>query len=181
MPITKHAAALGAALAAALAAAVALAAPLHAAPLDDAAILSIFDQANMADITTARLGLKRARSPEVRDLAAMVLADHEAVQHMGRELAKDLGIVALPPDNDTALEAQAKAYGALQAAPAADFDRAYLLHEIAFHQAVIDAIKGTLLPSITHPDLKALVIKVLPGFEHHLAATRQVADTLSIR
>lgn len=177
---------LSAAFGAVLAAALAMAAPAHtssanAAPLDDAAILSIFDQANMADITTARLGLKRAQSPEVRDLAAMVLADHEAVQHMGRTLGKELGIIALPPDNDTALESQAKAYGILQAAPAADFDRAYLLHEIAFHQTVIDAIKGTLLPSITHPDLKALVIKVLPGFEHHLAATKQVADRLSVR
>jgi putative membrane protein len=160
-------------------AALALAAPAHAAPLDDAAILSIFDQANTADITTARLGVKRAQSSEVKALAAMVLTDHEAVQQMGRTLGKNLGIIAVPPDNDTALADQAKAYAALQAVPPADFDQAYLLHEIAFHQAVIDAVKGTLLPSITHPDLKALVTKVLPGFEHHLAATRQVAARLA--
>lgn len=153
---------------------------VQAAPLDDGAIMSIFDQANMADITTARLGLKKAQSPEVRALARMVLADHEAVQQMGRDLARKQGIVVLPPDNDTALEAQAAAYAMLQAKSGAEFDRAYLAHEVAFHQGVVDAIKGTLLPAIADPEVKALVTKVLPGFEHHLAETKKVAASLGV-
>lgn len=162
------------------AAALLLSFSVHAAPLDDGAIMSIFDQANMADITTARLGLKKAQAPEVRALARMVLADHEAVQQMGRDLARKQGIVALPPDGDTALQAQAEAYAMLQGKSGAEFDRAYLAHEVAFHQGVIDAIKGTLLPAISDPEFKALVVKVLPGFEHHLAETRKVAATLGV-
>lgn len=153
----------------------------RAAALDDATIFAIFDQANMADITTARLGIKKGNSPEVRELARMVLKDHVAVQQMGRDLAMKLTVTCTPPDNDTSLADQAKAYGMLQQKSGADFDKAYLQHEIAFHSSVIDAIKGTLLPSIKDPELKALVTKVLPGFEHHLAATKTTAEKLGIK
>ena len=63
--------------------------------LNDATIFSIFDQANMADISTGRLGWKKAHAPEVKALAKMVVNDHSAVQQMGRELAQGLGYIGL--------------------------------------------------------------------------------------
>lgn len=149
--------------------------------LDDATILAIFDQANAADIWTARLGVKRAHSSEVRDLARMVATDHEAVQHMGREMAKKMGVIPTPPDNDASAEAQAKAIAILQTKSGREFDQAYLRHEIAFHQSVITAVKNVLLPSIRNVELRELVVKVLPGFEHHLAATKEVAAKLGVK
>lgn len=148
------------------------------AKLDDATILAIFDQANMADISTGRLGLKKARSEEVKTLARMVVADHEHVQHLGREVAREMGVVPLPPDNDKSVENQAKALAMLESKSGAEFDKAYLLHEIAFHQSVIDAIQGSLLPATKDTRLKALIEKVLPGFQHHLAATQAAAKKL---
>lgn len=152
-----------------------------AVALNDATIFSIFDQANMADITTARIGVKKAHSKEVRELAQMVATDHEAVQRMGRELATKLGVTPLPPDGDTSVASLARAIANLDSKDGAEFDRAYLLYEIGFHQSVIDAIKGTLLPAIRDDQLRALVTKVLPGFEHHLAATRGAAKKLGIQ
>jgi putative membrane protein len=152
-----------------------------AAPLNDAVIFAIFDNANMADIRTGRLGLKKGASPEVQALAKMVIADHEAVQQMGRDLAKKLGVVPVPPDDDGGLEAEAKAFVALQSKSGREFDVAYLRHEIAFHQSVIDAINTTLLPGISNTEFKALVLKVLPGFQHHLAETKAVAEKLGVK
>ena len=60
------------------------------------------------------------------------------------------------------------------------FDAAYLKYEVGYHTAVIDAINTTLLPSIENAELKALVLKVLPGFEHHLAITKKTADKLGV-
>lgn len=148
--------------------------------LDDATILAIFDQANAADIWTARLGVKRGHSAEVKELATMVARDHEAVQQMGRDLARKLGVIPSPPDNDGSAEAQAKAIAALQTKSGRDFDQAYLRHEIAFHQSVIAAVKQTLLPAIRNDELRNLVTKVLPGFEHHLAATKEAARKLGV-
>ena len=146
--------------------------------LEDATILAIFDQANMADISTGRLGLKKARSEEVKALARMVVTDHEHVQHLGREVAHELGVIPLPPDNDKSVENQAKALALLESKSGAEFDKAYLLHEIAFHQSVIDAIQANLLPAAKDARLKALIEKVLPGFQHHLAATKAAAKKL---
>lgn len=148
--------------------------------LDDATILAIFDQANTADIHTGRLGAKYGNSEEVRALGRMVATDHVAVQQMGRDLAKKLNIIPTPPDNDGSTAEQAKTVSLLQSKVGAEFDKAYLQHEIAFHQSVIDAVKGTLLPAIKNSELRTLLKKVLPGFEHHLAATKAAAVKLGV-
>lgn len=148
--------------------------------LDDATIFAIFDQANTVDIWTGRLGIKKGNSDEVRSLGKMVATDHEAVQQMGRDLAKKLGIIPTPPDNDTAAENLAETIERLQSASGVDFDRTYLHHEILFHQSVIDAINTTLLPAVKNEEFKKLIKQVLPGFEHHLAATRAAAAKLGM-
>ena len=148
--------------------------------LDDATILAIFDQANTTDIFVGRMGVKYGHSKDVRKLAEMVATDHVAVQQMGRDLAKKLNIIPTPPDNDTSVADQAKIIAQLQSKSGREFDKAYLHHELSFHQGVIDAINETLLPSITNKEFKSLVKKVLPGFKHHLAETRKVAKKLGV-
>lgn len=148
--------------------------------LDDATILAIFDQANSADISTGWLGAKYGNSEEVRALGRMVATDHVVVQQRGRDLAKKLGIIPTPPDQDTSAAEHAKTVSLLQSKSGPEFDKAYLRHEIAFHRSVIDAITKTLLPAIKNSELKSLVKDVLPGFEHHLAATKAAAKKLGI-
>lgn len=152
-----------------------------AAPaLDDATILAIFDQANAVDIYTGRLGAKYGSSMEVRALGTMVAGDHIAVQQMGRDLAKKLKMTPTLPDNDTSVADYARVVAQLQSKTGADFDKAYLQYEVAYHQSVVDAIKGTLLPAITNPELKALLKTVLPGFERHLAETKSLASKIGM-
>ncbi len=152
-----------------------------ATTLDDATLFAIFDQANGADIWTGRLGVKYGHSAEVRELGKMVATDHVAVQQMGRDLAKKLGIIPVPPDNDTSAEKLAETVEMLQSKSGVEFDRAYLHHEILFHQSVINAINTTLLPAVKNDEFKKLIKKVLPGFEHHLAATKAVAEKLGMK
>ena len=151
-----------------------------AGALDDATILAIYDQANAADIVTARLGAKYGASEEVRALGRMVATDHMAAQQLGRDLAMKLKIFPTPPDNDTSVAEQATAVALLQSKRGAEFDKAYLQYEVAFHQSVVEAIKGTLLPAIRNDELRSLMKSVLPGFEHHLAATRAVAAKMGV-
>lgn len=148
--------------------------------LDDATIFAIFDEANTVDIWTGRLGAQSGNSEEVRALGRMVASDHEAVQQMGRDLAKKLGIVPTPPKGDLTAKTHAETVTMLAGKTGPEFDRAYLIHEINFHQGVIDAIKGTLLPSIKNAEFKKMVNTVLPGFEHHLETTKVVAKKLGI-
>ena len=149
--------------------------------MNDGHVFALFDEANTADIWTARLAMSRSQNAAVKDLAGMVIADHEAVQQMSRDLARKLKITATPPANDDSAGALAASIKALQGKSGAEFDRAYLTHELAFHRAAIDTVRGTLLPSAKNDELRALLTKVLAGFEHHLAETRGVAGTLGVR
>jgi putative membrane protein len=148
------------------------------APLDDPTIVAIFDEANTADIETGTLAVERGQSREVRDYGAMLVRDHKVVRQMGRDLAQKLGVTPTPPADDTGARAHAEAMARLRKVPAADFDRTFLAHEVAFHQAVIDAINSTLLPAISNAELKALVVKVAPAFEGHRDGAATIAKKL---
>lgn len=145
--------------------------PQSSTSLDDPTIVAIFDAANTADIETGTLAMKRAQRADVREYAEMLARDHRAVRQLGRDLAEKLNVTPTPPADSSSAMAHAAAMKRLRALPASQFDRAFLEHEIGFHQAVIDAVKGTLLPAIRNEELKALVVKVAPAFEaHRLAA-----------
>jgi putative membrane protein len=154
--------------------------PAHAAgqALDDPTIIAIFDAANTADIETGSLAAKRAQSKEVRDYGAMIAHDHEAVRQMGRDLAKKLGVTPTTPANDASAKTQAETMAALRAKHGADFDRAFVEREVAFHKSVIDAIQTTLLPAIQNKELKALVEKVAPAFQAHLQVAQRLEREL---
>ena len=140
-----------------------------AATLDDPTIVAIFDAANTADIETGQLAAERGHSKEARDFGAMLARDHKAVRKQGRDLAGRLGVKPTPPADDASAKAHAEAMATLRAKRGAEFDRAFLDHEVQFHQSVIDAIQGTLLPAIQNAELKELVVKVAPAFEAHRA------------
>ncbi len=148
------------------------------APLDDATIVAIFDAANTADIETGTLAVERGQSPEVRDYGAMLVRDHTAVRQMGRDLAKKLGVTPTPPADDAGAKSHADAMARLRKVPAAQFDQAFLAHEVTFHQGVIDALNTTLVPAITNAELKALVVKVAPAFEGHRDGAATIAKKL---
>lgn len=56
----------------------------------------------------------------------------------------------------------------------AEFDKAWLDHEIAYHQAVIDAVTKTLLPATKNADLKAFEEKIAPAFVGHLQMAKEL-------
>ena len=134
---------------------------------DDPTIVAIFDAANSADMETGALAEQRGSSKEVRDFGAMLVRDHRAVRQQGRDLAAKLGVTPTPPKDDPSARDHAAAMTRLRSLEGAEFDRAFLQHEAAFHKAVIEAVQSTLLPAIDNPELKALVVKVAPAFEAH--------------
>ena len=59
----------------------------------------------------------------------------------------------------------------------AAFDKAYVDHEVAYHQQVIDALDKTLIPGATNEELKALLIKVRPAFVAHLEHAKRLQSS----
>src|SRR3954449_12151062 len=114
----------------------------EAQALNDPTIVAIFDAANTWDMETGALAEKRAKSKQVHEFAEMLVRDHKAVRQQGRDLAKKLGVTPTPPKNFGMALEHAKSMKDLQRKSGADFDRAYAAHEVAFHQAVLDALNG---------------------------------------
>jgi putative membrane protein len=145
--------------------------------LDDATIVAIFDNANTADIETGKLAGQRGHSSEVRQFGAMLARDHQMVRQQGRDLAQKLSLTPTPPVGDQSAQEQAAATQRLSSLRGSEFDHAFLQREVQFHKDVIAAIETTLLPAIKNEELRALVVKVAPAFQAHLA----VAENLLTR
>jgi putative membrane protein len=159
--------------------AAALPARAQAPALDDPTIVAIFDAANSWDVETGQLALKKSRNEEVRRFATMMVNDHRAVRQLGRDLAQKLRVTPTPPGKDFALARDhVSAMKSLRALNGAAFDRAYMDHEVRYHQAVIDAVTTQLLPATKNAEVRALEEKVAPNFVAHLAAGKAVRQAL---
>jgi putative membrane protein len=149
--------------------------------LDDATIVAIFDNANTVDIETGKLAAKRGHSNEVRQFGAMLARDHEMVRQQGRDLAKKLGVTPTPPAGDQSARDQAAVIRRLSSLRGGEFDQAFLQREVQFHKDVIAAIETTLLPAIKNEELRALVVKVAPAFQAHLAMAENLLTRVATK
>jgi len=136
----------------------------------DPQIAHIVVTANQIDIDAGKLAKSRSKNKEVQEFAQRMITDHTAVNKQAGALAKKLGVK--PEDNATS---RSLAQGGrdnlahlreLKKGP--EFDKAYVDHEVAYHQAVIDAVDKTLIPSAKNAELKDLLVKTRPAFVAHL-------------
>lgn len=153
---------------AALAVALAPALALAAGP-NDAQIAAIVVTANQVDIDAGDYAESHASASDVKAFAKQMVTDHTAVNKSATDLAGKLHLA--PEDNPTAQSLKKGGednVAHLKTLSGAAFDRAYVDHEVAYHEAVIKALDGTLIPNATNADLKALMVKVRPAFVAHL-------------
>lgn len=149
------------------------------AALDDPTIVAIFDAANTWDIETSQVAHKKSKNKDVLAFADMMIKDHTAVRKLGRDLATKLKVTPTPPGKDFALAIDhVDAMKKLESTTGAAFDKAYIDHEVTYHQAVIDAVTKQLLPATKNAELKDLENKVAPNFVAHLAAGKEVQKKL---
>ncbi|HEY6451643.1 MAG TPA: DUF4142 domain-containing protein [Steroidobacteraceae bacterium] len=149
-----------------------------AAPTD-AQIAAIVVTANQVDIDAGKLAKARASSKDVKDFAQMMITDHSSVNKSATELVTRLHVKPQPNATSTSLAQGGKRnLATLRKLHGSAFDQAYIDHEVAYHQAVIDALDNTLIPNASNAELKALLIKVRPAFVAHLAHARQLQSAL---
>jgi putative membrane protein len=66
----------------------------------------------------------------------------------------------------------------LKALKGAAFDKAYIDHEVAYHEQVLDAIDKVLIPNAKNAELKDLIVKVRPAFVGHLEHAKKIQASL---
>lgn len=150
--------------------------------INDAQIASIVVTANQVDVDAGKLAASTTKNPEVRKFAQLMVTDHTGVNEQAVALVTRLKVT--PEDNDTSRSLKAggeKNVASLKALNGAAFDKAYVDREVAFHQAVLDALDKTLIPNAKNAELKALLVKVRPAFVAHLEHAKHIAASLGTK
>jgi putative membrane protein len=148
--------------------------------VNDAQIASIVVTANQVDIDAGKLAASRATSTEVKKFAELMVAEHSGVNKSAVALVTKLKVT--PEDNPTSQSLKSGGDAnlvTLKGLKRAAFDKGYIDHEVAYHQAVLDAMDKTLLPGANNAELKALLVKVRPAFVAHLEHAKHLQSTLT--
>lgn len=148
----------------------------------DPQIAHIVVTANQVDVDAGKLAERMASSNDVKAFGKQMVTDHTAVNQQASALVKKLGVT--PEANPTS--AGLKKGGddnlaRLRTLKGAAFDRAYVDNEVTYHQAVIDAVDKTLLPSAKNAELKGLIEKVRPALVQHLDHAKHLQSQLAKR
>jgi putative membrane protein len=156
-------------------------APAPAAPaINDAQIAHIAVTANAIDSAAGEVAKKKATAKSVKDFAQTMISDHMGVNKQAVALATKLGVT--PEDNDVSRQLKSGAdesAATLSGLTGAAFDKAYIEREVAYHQAVVDALDKTLIPSAQNAELKGLLEKVRPAVAAHLERAKDIQASLS--
>jgi len=146
---------------------------------NDAQIAAIVVTANQVDIDAGKLAESKASNPQVKAFGKQMVTDHTGVNKQATDLVTKLGVK--PEDNPTAESLNsggADNVKHLETLNGAAFDKAYVDHEVTYHQQVLDALDKTLVPSAKNEQLKALLVKVRPAFAAHLEHAKHLQTSL---
>jgi putative membrane protein len=145
----------------------------------DPQIAHIAYTAGALDVANGEQALAKSHNKAVRAFAEEMVRDHKAVNDQALALVKKLHVT--PADNATS-EALTKAQKAnlekMATLKGAAYDRAYAANEVAFHKAVIGALKSTLIPSADNAELKSLLETGLTLFTEHQHHAEHLAASL---
>ena len=147
--------------------------------INDAQIASIVVTANQVDVDAGKLAASTSKNAEVKKFAQLMVTDHTGVNQQAVALVTKLKVT--PEDNETSQSLKAggeKNVATLKTLKGAAFDKAYVDHEVAYHQAVLDAVDKTLVPNAKNDELKALLVKVRPAFVAHLEHAKHIQASL---
>jgi putative membrane protein len=145
----------------------------------DAQIASIVVTANQVDIDAGKLAQTKTSNADIKSFATLMVTDHTGVNKQAVDLVTKLKVT--PEDNATS---QALKKGgeenvaSLKKLSGAAFDKAYVDHEVAYHQQVLDAVDKTLIPNAKNAELKALLVKVRPAFVAHLEHAKHLQSAV---
>jgi putative membrane protein len=153
---------------------------VSAQAVNDAQIAAIVVTANQIDIDAGKLAGEKGSTEAVRKFGQLMVTDHTGVNKSASELAAKLKVVPQPSATSDSLKKSAATHmQKLEGLSGAAFDRAYIDHEVAYHQQVLDALDKTLIPNASNAELKELLVKVRPAFVAHLEHAKGIQKSIA--
>lgn len=147
--------------------------------LSDPQIASAAVTANQIDVNYGKVALKHSTNKTIREFAQTMINDHNAIIAKAVALAQKLNVT--PKDNpltQSLLSGEKTTIKMLNSKKGAAFDKAYIDNEVAYHEAVINAVKTILVPQSDNAELKELLQQVEPLLNEHLEHAKMVQSKI---
>jgi putative membrane protein len=146
----------------------------------DPQIAQIVVTANQVDIDAGKLAKSKSTTKDVKEFAQLMITDHSGVNKSATELVQKLHVTPEPsPTSQSLQKGGDDNVAALKNLSGHAFDKAYVDHEVAYHEAVLEAMDKTLIPNAKNAELKALLVKVRPAFVAHLDHAKKLQQELA--
>ncbi|HEY2376358.1 MAG TPA: DUF4142 domain-containing protein [Gemmatimonadaceae bacterium] len=150
-----------------------------AAPaLTDPNIVAILDFANESDSAFGAMAVKKTKSADVKKFARLMEGEHHSLRLQGQQLAKKLNVTPLPPANFDMPDKQKAAMSDLESKSGADFDKAYIDHEVQYHEQLAQTANQA-LTAAQNQQLKDLIQKAAPIVQKHLDMAKKIQSKQS--
>src|SRR5690606_976478 len=132
------------------------------------------------DIDNGQLALKKSKNEEVKKFAERMVTDHTAVNKAAVELVTKLKVTPEESDASKGLVTSGEETRAnLETLEGAEFDKAYVENEVAYHAAVSGVLKTQLIPAASNQELKDALVGAQPAFDAHLQHAKQIQAALA--
>jgi putative membrane protein len=149
------------------------------APMSDANILALLDEANVADSTTGSIAATKGTSSQVKAFGRDMMRDHHAMRQQGTTTAKQANITPDMPSNGNNMKQQDQALAdSLNSMPkGAAWDKFYIDHAVMHHQAVLTMAQDG-MNAAQNTAVKTLIQQASPKVQAHLDRAKQIQSTL---
>lgn len=148
--------------------------------LTDPEIAHVGVTANKIDIGYAEIAIKMSSNKDIITFAETMKRDHEGVIKQAVDLVTKLGVT--PKENNVSssmLKDAEEMKKKLKSKKGEDFDKSYINNEVAYHKAVIAAIRDILVPQSNNQELKDFLNAILPALETHLKHAEMVQEKVN--
>jgi len=137
--------------------------------MSDEQILQVVETLNEGEINQAKLALSKSEDAGVKQVAEMILADHEMSEARLEQLEDKHDLDTA----DSALAAQIERLGettldGLKALDGEQFECAYLDEQEKQHKFALETVNDDLMPAAQSEHVKSVLAMSAPKLEHHL-------------
>jgi putative membrane protein len=149
-------------------------------PLSDAQILEITHVANTGEIEQAKLAQEKSSDLRVKNLAAMMIAEHTDADNKGADLAKREGLHLTTSTTSATVKSDAAGiFADLSSKSGAAFDKAYVDAQVDEHKAVLGILDAQLIPNAKDGQVQTLIQAIKSKVAEHLKHAQKVQSDLA--
>ena len=141
----------------------------------DAELTGFVNAFNDAEVEVGQLATSKATDAEVKAFASQIVRDHRALKADVNRTVQQLNLTPMVPedDEDLAEDHQAGMRDLRAKAKGAEFDEAFVEHEIRMHRKVLDEVKDAIGRSQS-ADMRTLLETARDGIQAHLTRAEEL-------